>query len=100
MKINGPGGVDRSNQVYARRIAERLKAAGVTGSDEADSVEISDIGKALSALRRLPAVREEKVQALRREIERGEYDVESRIDDILDDILEDIGVPPSSVSGG
>lgn len=97
MKVNGAGGANRSGQVYMRRIAEKLRAAGISSGSEGDQVEISDIGRALSKLSQLPDVRQEKVAALRREIEKGSYDVDSKIDELLDSILEDLGIPPENV---
>ena len=95
MEIYGPGRSSRSNEVYLRRLAAKLRAAGITGGQEGDQVEISDIGRFLSYLSQLPQVRTDKVEALRRQIESDEYDVDGKIEDIIDSLLEDIGVPPS-----
>lgn len=98
MEITGPNGADRSRQVYFRKIIARLRAAGLSTPASADEVEISDVGRFLSFLSQLPDVRQERVDALRRQIERGEYDVDEKIDNIVEDILEDIGIPPTALT--
>ena len=95
MQIQGPGGADRSDPVYLRRLAAKLKAAGYSTGQGADEVEISDVGRFLSFLSQLPQVRQEKVDALREQIERGEYDADEKIEEIIDSLLEDLGVPPA-----
>ncbi|MHC4713902.1 MAG: flagellar biosynthesis anti-sigma factor FlgM [Planctomycetota bacterium] len=97
MEIQGPNGTDRSRQVYFQKIIARLRAAGVDASTAADEVEISDVGRFLSFLSQLPAVRQERVDELRSQIEHEEYDVEGKIEDIVDEILEDLGIPPTPI---
>lgn len=99
MEILGAGGAKRSNQVYFQRVMRKLKAAGISGGGSTDEVEISDVGRFLSHLSRLPAVRQDKVDALRRRIENDEYDIDGKVEEILDSILEDLGIPPARVSG-
>jgi len=96
MKIEGPGGPNRSNEIHLRRLAAKLRAAGITGGQGADEVEISDVGRFLSFLSQLPQVRTEKVEALRRQIESGEYDCDAKIDEIIDSLLEDMGIRPAA----
>jgi len=96
MEIYGPGGANRSNEVYIRRLAAKLRAAGILSGSFSDEVEISDVGRFLSYLSQLPQVRTEKVEALRRQIEQDEYDVDGKIDEIIDALLEDVGVPRAS----
>jgi anti-sigma28 factor (negative regulator of flagellin synthesis) len=96
MEIYGPSGANRSNEVYIRRLAAKLRAAGILSGSSSDEVEISDVGRFLSFLSQLPQVRTDKVEALRRQIEQDEYDVDGKIDGIIDALLEDIGVPRTS----
>lgn len=57
-----------------------------------DKFQISDraaeVGKFVDRIKELPEVRQEKVEVLRQQIERGEYDSSSK--DIADAILRDI----------
>lgn len=57
------------------------KAEAASASSETDRVELSassmDVQKAREVLEQTPAVRAEKVQALKEQIERGEYQVDS-----------------------
>ncbi len=95
MQIYGPGGADRSDPVFLRRLSQRLSAAARANGLDADEVEISDMGRFLSFISQLPKVRKDRVDALRRQIERGDYDVEEKIEEIVDALLEDLGVPPT-----
>ena len=97
MEILGAGGTSRANQLYFRKVVERLKAAGIAPADVSDEVEISDVGRFLSFLSSLPQIRQDKVDALRRQIDADEYDIESKLEEIIDDLLEDIGVPHQSM---
>ena len=99
MEIRPSNGTNRANEVYFRKAIKKLKAAGIGSSDRSDEVEISDIGRFLSYLSQLPAVRQDRVEALRGRIERDEYDVESKIEEIVDDILNDLGIPQAGVNG-
>jgi len=93
MEIYGPGRSNRSHELYLRKLAAKLKAAGIPTNPESDEVEISDIGRFLSYLSQLPQVRTDKVEALRRQIESDEYDVDGKIDAIIDELFLDIGAP-------
>lgn len=99
MQIYGPGGADRTDPVFLKRLAQRLRAAGISTGHKDDEVEISDIGRFLSYLSQLPQVRQEKVDALRREIESGSYDADGKLDDIIDSLLEDLGVSSPGHNG-
>lgn len=94
MKIDGPGGSRGSDRVYLKKLAAKLRAAGIGGTPGSDEVEISDVGRFLSYLSQLPQVRQEKVEALRRDIENGTYDVDEKLDAIVDKLIEDMGVKP------
>jgi len=99
MEILGPNGTSRANELYFRKVVSKLRSAGVDSSSSSDEVEISDVGRFLSYLSQLPDVRLDRVSALRRQIENDEYDVESKIEEIVDVILEDLGIPPAAVNG-
>ena len=91
MQIYGPNGANRSQQVYLRKLVAKLKAAGITGPSTSDEVEISDVGHFLSFLSQLPDVRQDRVDALREQIENGTYDVDAKLDSIVDSLLADMG---------
>jgi anti-sigma28 factor (negative regulator of flagellin synthesis) len=99
MEILGPKGPNRSDRVYFNKVVGRLRAAGLDSDAPADEVEISDVGLFLSYLSRLPDVRQERVDAIRGQIDSGEYDVDSKIEDIVEDILEDLGLPQARIKG-
>ncbi len=57
------------------------------GSDE---VEVSRLSVMLQRLRDVPGIREDLVAQLRREIEAGVYDEETRLDAALDAMIQEI----------
>lgn len=61
-------------------VSSKPKAEAASASNETDRVELSassmDVQKAREILEQTPAVRAEKVQALKEQIERGEYQVD------------------------
>jgi anti-sigma28 factor (negative regulator of flagellin synthesis) len=54
---------------------------------------IRDIGRFADRLRRLPAIRKEKVARLRREISLGRYTVVDKIDVVIERILQELQRP-------
>ena len=76
--------IKTDNKVQSKRsegVAGTKAAAGGTPVG-ADRVELSaatqDVQKAQEILQQTPAVRTERVAALRQQIERGEYEIDSR----------------------
>ena len=55
-----------------------------------DSVEVSAIGKYLSQLHELPAVRQDLVEKVRQQIADGSYDTPEKIDALMESLAEDL----------
>jgi len=50
----------------------------------------SPIGKLLGQIAQLPQVRHQKVLSVRRQLSKGDYELNDRLDSALDSILEDL----------
>ncbi len=60
------------------------------GTDDTDTVEISDSARYLSEIKNLPDTREDKVQAARDAIASGGYETPDRINGTVDRLWADI----------
>ncbi|QOJ19115.1 MAG: flagellar biosynthesis anti-sigma factor FlgM [Phycisphaeraceae bacterium] len=58
--------------------------------DRDDRVELSDRAVLLEELRRLPDIRQDRVEAARQAIARGEYPTDAQVDAALERLLEDL----------
>lgn len=90
----GPGPIDR------RPGSSRTSASEGGSTKRQDSVEISAEGSRradqaayLARLEQVDSIRQERVEAIRAEVQNGTYDVDARIDQALDGLLGDIGIP-------
>ena len=79
------------NNVQDKKTAQTPKDKTANQGVKTDTVDISDTAKRVSAARdelnRIPDVREEKVAALKKEIENGTYKVDS--EEIAEKMLKD-----------
>ena len=75
MEIYGAGGAQGPQPIYPRLAAFTVEA-GQTVQTQAprDRVEISPIGRMLDGVARLPEIRHEKVEEIRRQIASGVYE--------------------------
>ena len=91
MEIHGAGGTQGPQPIYPR-LADFTIDAGRTIQAGAprDQVEISPLGRMLDGIARLPEIRHEKVEAIRREIAAGTYDTDEKFELALDRMMDDI----------
>lgn len=92
MKINNHPNILKAMKVYDKN---NHKASTVKEAQHSkDLLQLSDGAKdfqvALKAFHRLPEIREEKVKALREQIQQGTYDVSGK--EIADKILDSIHI--------
>ena len=100
MQINGLGGFgplkksDKRDRISgAGEKAAPQKAAPSAGSSSAkrtDAVQISAGGAAMSKLAQVPDVRQERVEAIRSEIDQGTYLTPEKVEDGLRKMLRDL----------
>ena len=84
MEIHGAGGTQGPQPIYPR-----LAAFSVHAGAPRDQVEISPLGQMLDGISRLPEIRHEKVEAIRREIASGRYDTPEKLEVALDRLLDE-----------
>lgn len=90
MEIHGAGGAQGPQPIYPRLAAISLDASQtVQAGTPRDQVEISPLGQMLDGISRLPEIRHEKVEAIRREIASGVYDTPERLEIALDRLLDE-----------
>jgi negative regulator of flagellin synthesis FlgM len=91
MEIYGAGGAQGPQAIYPR-----LAAFGVDGGQTVhagtprDHVEISPLGQMLDGISRLPEIRHEKVEEIRRQIADGSYETPDKIQIALDRLLDEL----------
>lgn len=71
----------------ARQAAESTASSPARGLD---SVQLSDVAKALSRIKELPDVREDLVRDVQAKIARGTYETDEKIDAIVDKVYDDL----------
>ena len=91
MEIYGAGGTRGPQPIYPR-LAEFTIDAGRTVEAGAprDQVEISPLGQMLDGISRLPEIRHERVEEVRRQIAAGTYETPEKMDVALDRLLDEL----------
>ena len=90
MEIHGAGGTQGPQPIYPRLAAFSVDAGQtVHAGAPRDQVEISPLGQMLDGISRLPEIRHEKVEAIRREIASGRYDTPEKLEVALDRLLDE-----------
>ena len=90
MQVRGPGnigGVNPVNRVDLSRVKATQGTGQVTGKD---SVEISELARLLDCLSRVPDIREDKVRAVRAQIESGVYETAEKLEHAIDALLREL----------
>lgn len=91
MEIYGAGGTQGPQPIYPR-LAEFSIDAGpsVQAGSPRDQVEISPLGQMLDGIGRLPEIRHERVEEVRRQIAAGTYETPEKLDVALDRLLDEL----------
>ena len=84
--IEGAPGADRVEGPRRIRQAESVPPAAAA-SAPTDRVEISDQARLLNELRNQPEIRGERVEELRRQIERQQFETDDRLNGAVDRFL-------------
>ena len=92
------------NPLQGPRPIERKPTAPASSSrsestSREDRVEISnearvhaDVAGYVRSLKNLPEIRQERVEAIRKQINEGVYDIDGKLGDALDGLLDDLGM--------
>ncbi|CAN5866152.1 hypothetical protein BH23PLA1_BH23PLA1_26150 [soil metagenome] len=93
MEIHGAGGPQGSQPIYPRLAAFSVESGTNTPTAAAaprDQVEISPLGQMLDGISRLPEIRHERVEEIRRQIAAGTYETPEKIEKALDNLLREL----------
>ncbi len=91
MEIHGAGGMQGPQPIYPRLAAFSVDAGQTVQANAArDHVEISPLGQMLDGISRLPEIRHEKVEEIRRQIAAGTYETSAKLEVALDRLLDEL----------
>lgn len=91
-EIYSAGNADRAQRIERVRGSKRVQRAQTQSLPrESDRVELSQEARALGTLKGMPAVREERVAAVKAKINDVNYDVDSNFRNAMQKLLEDFG---------
>lgn len=91
MEIYGAGGTQGPQPIYPRLAPFSVDAGGsVQAGVPRDHVEISPLGRMLEGIDRLPEIRHEKVEEIRRQIASGVYETPEKLELALDRLIDEL----------
>ncbi len=90
MSISPIGSSTPITRLQGSKATQASTSSQDAGAPEADSVEISDSARYLSELKKLPSVRQDKVQSARDLISSGQLESPERIDGTVDELLPEV----------
>ena len=90
MEIFGAGGASGAQPIYPRLAPFSVDSGNsVHAGAPRDHVEISPLGQMLDGISRLPEIRHERVEEIRRQIAEGTYDTPERLELALDRMFDE-----------
>ncbi len=90
MEVYGAGGTQGPQPIYPRLAALNVDAGhAVQAGTPRDQVEISPLGQMLDGISRLPEIRHERVQEIRRQIAEGTYETPAKLELALDRLVDE-----------
>jgi negative regulator of flagellin synthesis FlgM len=91
MEIYGAGGTQGPQPIYPRLAPFSVDAGQtVQAGVPRDHVEISPLGRMLEGIDRLPEIRHEKVEEIRRQIASGVYETPEKLELALDRLFDEL----------
>ena len=91
MEVFGAGGAQGPQPIFPRLAAFGVDAGQtVQAGAPRDHVEISPLGQMLDGISRLPEIRHEKVEEIRRQIASGAYETPAKLEVALDRLLDEL----------
>ncbi len=89
MIINESGGIQGPHPIQPSRPASVRKPSAAPRMPRRDKANISIEARLLDQLRRMPEVRQEKIDALKKEISAGGYETEERLKAAIDRLFSE-----------
>ena len=91
MEIFGAGGTQGPQPIYPRLATFGVDAGQtVHAGTPRDHVEISPLGQMLDGISRLPEIRHERVDEIRRQIAAGTYETNEKLELALDRMMDEM----------
>ena len=90
MSISPIGSNSPITRLQGSKAIDPAQAPQEAAARSLDTVEISDSARYLSELRKLPDIRQEKVDAVREQIAAGTYITPDKIDATVNALLQDL----------
>ena len=91
MSISPVGSNPPITRLHGSKATDVLQGSQDAGTSATDTVEISDSARYLGEIKKLPDIREDKVQAARDLIASGQFETPERIDGTVDKLLQEMG---------
>ena len=93
MQVNGPTHVHGPQQITAPHRAQNSQPTQANQSEltGVDQLDISHEAELISQIHDIPDIREDRVAAIRAQIEAGTYDTAEKLDIAVDRLLDEIG---------
>ncbi len=89
MEIQGPGNINKAQRIGPTEPVNRAeKTEQSTPVSREDAVELTEISKLLSRLSSTPEIRHERVEAIRQEIERGDYLTDDKLNSAVNRLID------------
>jgi len=88
MEIRGPGDVSKTTRIEPARRGGAVEKPDTSLSSCEDTVEFSQISTLLSKLSSTPDVRQDRVDEIRGQIERGEYLTDDKLNTAMNRLLD------------
>ncbi|MFH1022696.1 MAG: flagellar biosynthesis anti-sigma factor FlgM [Planctomycetota bacterium] len=90
MEIRGPGEIPEIRKISEKLLKPNFEAVSAESRPLEDRVELSDVARILSELKKIPDIRPDKVEALKTLIARGEFETPERIDGAVDRLMDEL----------
>jgi anti-sigma28 factor (negative regulator of flagellin synthesis) len=88
MEIRGPGDVSKTTRIEPAKSGAGVERPDTTLGSREDTVEFSQISTLLSKLSSTPEVRQDRIEEIRGQIERGEYLTDEKLNVAMNRLLD------------
>jgi anti-sigma28 factor (negative regulator of flagellin synthesis) len=90
MSISPIGPNSPITRLHGSTAVQGIQGSQDVGKPSTDTVEISDVARYLSEIKKLPEIRQDKVNAARMAIAAGNYDTPDKLDKVVEGLAEDL----------
>jgi len=90
MSISPIGTTTPITRLHGSKATDQVTSSQDAGASQTDSVEISDSARYLGEIKKLPDIRQDKVQAARDLIAAGQFETPERINGTVDRLLQEV----------